>query len=1439
MPPAAVDVRSPIASPPPPPPSRKNPSSSFPQSTQDGSPFNFRAAFGDGGGVCGPDRDAPRSKTEVPPTPPSVRSRPRLWKVRRHVGAQHARSRIGSSEVGLGFNPFCSSNGVSVSSGETGSVGFGFDGVRSGLSECLGSGEGLRQLSSDETGKSSIGQGMEFKKTESVGFVFGAKENGTTRDFLGEKDQAIKNGTEVVSDGTGEKKTEPEPVSGKFGAGFAFGQNWNGLGLNSNLEKTEYGEFEKNLNSDVSGKMKPETGVECPKDSNAAFVFGANPSGLSLNFDSEEGNVMRSSSEFVFGASWCTSESNLSSEKRDSSDIEKEVPSKVEAASKVNTGAFVFESISRKGSSLTENSGNFHGTVGAQVNGLGPEVSDKCKYRCESSDNIASVSSTSSAYTLPDEMRKLNINISGNVPGAVKAEDSNSKPFFNAETASKSRRYIKVSRPSSKDCSSRNVETNYCDKSFKGRSVDVEVTNGSSSKTNVADASGISNSEPFTFQAGLGESADVGQFHKSQSVDSIEANVVSSQPSFSVNKPESQPSVFEAPSVGVEKDYANNSTTSTRDGLGVSSMDFKTPTCGPSSLKESLFPKLDKKPQFNVKNRTIKDKRFRDTKHKLKKPSVNQRLGQDHASKESSSQEKPNSPECYSPMDFSPYQESSIPEEHSRETSATSDGSFYQDNNCRTCSSDAPAPADLKEEDFVFAGKGLDSNRGDQESKQENGSVDYHGESFIQKCPSVSKAEFACSGAQMEQADCHSSVGLTSLESIATYSSDSEKQENSSRMQFYFTSGLEDKEKSFMFSATSSGQEKLSARKHRYRRKSRSGVSGDSSVVTSSSNQSSSSAADKFEASKQNNKGHSSSAEIHETCEKWRLRGNQSYKKGDLAKAEEFYTQGIISVPSSERSGSCLEPLLLCYSNRAAARMCLLRIREAIGDCMMALALDPIFLKAQLRAANCHLVLGEIENALQFFNQCLEMGAGVCLDRRIILDAADGQQKAQKVAECIGQSTKLLEQKNPDAALSALEIISEASSISLYSEKLLKMKAEALIMLRRHEEAIQLCEKSLCFAEKNFSSGISLAANIYGSANELHSFERIWRWCLISKSYFYLGRLEAALPILDKLKQIGSIKDESANKELDSSTLLAVTIRDLLHQKNAGNEAFKSGKYSEAVEHYTVALSSNVESRRFAAICFCNRAAAHQALGQISDAIADCSLAIALDGNYAKAVSRRATLHEMIRDYGQAATDLQRLISILESQSCNKTKEYGSSGKSTGNAKDLRQAQMHLQIMEEESKKGISLDFYLILGSKQTDESSDIKKAYRKAALKHHPDKAGQFLARSDSGDEGRLWKEISQEVHKDADRLFKMIGEAYAILSDPAKRSQYDLDEDIRKASKGSSGSSSHGRHSDACSSGSNGFRPDFRGSPFERSSYRRNFRDNWKTYGNSYSRW
>lgn len=66
-----------------------------------------------------------------------------------------------------------------------------------------------------------------------------------------------------------------------------------------------------------------------------------------------------------------------------------------------------------------------------------------------------------------------------------------------------------------------------------------------------------------------------------------------------------------------------------------------------------------------------------------------------------------------------------------------------------------------------------------------------------------------------------------------------------------------------------------------------------------------------------------------------------------------------------------------------------------------------------------------------------------------------------------------------------------------------------ILQLRRYEEAVQLCEQSLFFAERNFAP-----------LNNV----RLWRWFFISKSYFHLGRLEAALDLLEKLEEVESTK---------------------------------------------------------------------------------------------------------------------------------------------------------------------------------------------------------------------------------------------------------------------------------------------------------------------------
>lgn len=63
-------------------------------------------------------------------------------------------------------------------------------------------------------------------------------------------------------------------------------------------------------------------------------------------------------------------------------------------------------------------------------------------------------------------------------------------------------------------------------------------------------------------------------------------------------------------------------------------------------------------------------------------------------------------------------------------------------------------------------------------------------------------------------------------------------------------------------------------------------------------------------------------------------------------------------------------------------------------------------------------------------------------------------------------------------------------------------------------------------------------------------------------------------------------------------------------------------------------------------------------------------------------------------------------------------------------------------------------DYYKMLNVKKTASENEIKKAYRKLAMKYHPDHT--------KGD-------------KSAEETFKKISEAYAVLSDKEKRKQYD----------------------------------------------------------------
>nr|GEW01402.1 hypothetical protein [Tanacetum cinerariifolium] len=162
---------------------------------------------------------------------------------------------------------------------------------------------------------------------------------------------------------------------------------------------------------------------------------------------------------------------------------------------------------------------------------------------------------------------------------------------------------------------------------------------------------------------------------------------------------------------------------------------------------------------------------------------------------------------------------------------------------------------------------------------------------------------------------------------------------------------------------------------------------------------------------------------------------------------------------------------------------------------------------------------------------------------------------------------------------------------------------------------------------------------------------------------------------------------------------------------SAGNDDVQSAKYIEEMDHHTNAIMWSIESRPIVTFCLLRRSQAHEILGNIIDAIVDCNLAIALNGDYTKAMHEKK------------------------------------------NVEELEFFRQHLSTLERLMNEGIPMDLYKILELKGSESDIEFKKAYDKVA--HSLDEAGKFLAISESGGNGHIWKEIKKTIHMDADEPF------------------------------------------------------------------------------------
>ena len=121
-----------------------------------------------------------------------------------------------------------------------------------------------------------------------------------------------------------------------------------------------------------------------------------------------------------------------------------------------------------------------------------------------------------------------------------------------------------------------------------------------------------------------------------------------------------------------------------------------------------------------------------------------------------------------------------------------------------------------------------------------------------------------------------------------------------------------------------------------------------------------------------------------------------------------------------------------------------------------------------------------------------------------------------------------------------------------------------------------------------------------------------------------------------------------------------------------------------------------------------NRATTLLKLERYQDALSDTEVSLALFPKSFKALRTRARIRLHLEEFDASIADFKSAIQQVQTE---------------GSGADVHALRSELKKAEAALKRSKSKDYYKILGVSRDCSESDIKKAYRRESLKHHPDK--------------------------------------------------------------------------------------------------------------------
>ncbi len=432
-------------------------------------------------------------------------------------------------------------------------------------------------------------------------------------------------------------------------------------------------------------------------------------------------------------------------------------------------------------------------------------------------------------------------------------------------------------------------------------------------------------------------------------------------------------------------------------------------------------------------------------------------------------------------------------------------------------------------------------------------------------------------------------------------------------------------------------------------------------------------------------------------------------EKGNALFKQNKYEEAIEYYERAIRINNTIEVL---YSNKGTCEKCLKKYREAIRDYKKALEINPKNTKNLNRLASVYILVGNLGEAQITQQKALNFEPNNSTFK-------DQMNTIQKIIDDEAKmKEKIKEQKWDEAEVVCKSLLEKVPAFSELKKYYIKILLENV----KIQDALSFITKEVNFEDK--------------MKDEEFDY-------LIALALYYDGQYDKAK------KQLNIMKQKQNNDEKCADLLNKVNNIEKI--KNKANEIFKQKKYQEAIEEYTKVLEFDPQNKKFNSIILANRALCYQKLNKNTEALRDSNQSVKLNPNYARGYIKRGNVYMELKMYDDAKADFQKAKEIDPSVS-------GVEG--------------YLNDAKHQAEKARKRDYYAILGVSKNADQNEIKRAYKKMAMKYHPDRNSE-----------------SEETKKMAEKKFIDVNDAYSVLSDEKKRSMYDQGVDPLNPEEASSG--------------------------------------------------